>query len=71
MPSPPAATTGGTRTTQLVLENWETAEELPFDEHRLALQQLIAAVDLRSQICGGVDAKGQARRERCSALLER
>ncbi len=55
---------------QLVLEPWAAAEERPFDEHRLALQHLVAAVDLRSEIRGGMDAEAQSLRARCTALLE-
>ena len=48
---------------------WEAAAEPPYDEHRLALQQLLSAVELRSRIHGGLDKEGKALRARCVALL--
>ena len=39
------------------------------DEDRLALQYLIAAIDLRAEIRGGLDGEGRALRARCTVLL--
>lgn len=56
--------------TELVVEQWEASGEAPFDEHRLALQQLIAVIDVRTAIGGEPDAQGQPLRARCAALLD-
>ncbi|HEY5617908.1 MAG TPA: hypothetical protein VIK60_08175, partial [Vicinamibacterales bacterium] len=55
----------------LVVEWWERRKDGPFDEHCLALQRLIAAIDLRASIEGQLDSELQSLRTRCTALLNR
>jgi hypothetical protein len=62
-----------------LVDEWEPAPEAPFDEHRMALEHLLAALDLLASInqaaadsgSGRVGAGAPDLRARCAAVLAR
>ena len=56
----------------VVVDEWEATTDIPFDEHRIALEHLLATLDELAAIRGGRLAPNAASlRARCAALLER
>ncbi len=53
-----------------LVDEWERADTAPFDEHRLAIQHLVAAIDLLASV-EVVDATVTRLRDRCEAVLAR
>ena len=56
----------------VVVDTWEATTDVPFDEHRIALEHLLAALDELAAIRGKLLAASAATlRARCKALLAR
>jgi len=55
----------------LVVDMWEPMTEVPFDEHRIALEHLLAALDELAGMRGALTSSSATLRNRCATLLAR